>query len=149
MRAVEKPTVVGDHSPVEAWDALRADPSSFMVDVRTDAEWAFVGCPDLSSAGKPLWRLSWRSFPDMSLNQGFVTELVDLAESAGATTVFFICRSGARSLEAACAVEALAPNARAMTLANVAEGFEGDLDATGKRGRDTGWKARGLPWRQT
>ncbi|MEM7686023.1 MAG: rhodanese-like domain-containing protein, partial [Pseudomonadota bacterium] len=32
---------------------------------------------------------------------------------------------------------------------NVAEGFEGDLDADGHRGTINGWKAHGLPWRQS
>jgi len=58
--------------------------------------------------------------------------------------VLFLCRSGARSRAAAMAATA-AGYARAY---NVAEGFEGDLDAEGHRGRVNGWKVAGLPWRQ-
>ena len=31
---------------------------------------------------------------------------------------------------------------------NVADGFEGPVDAEGHRGHVAGWKAEGLPWRQ-
>jgi rhodanese-related sulfurtransferase len=43
---------VPDVSARQAWDALRDDPQAALVDVRTDAEWNFVGLPDLSAAGK-------------------------------------------------------------------------------------------------
>ena len=31
---------------------------------------------------------------------------------------------------------------------NILEGFEGDADENGHRGRKGGWRFRGLPWRQ-
>ena len=31
---------------------------------------------------------------------------------------------------------------------NVADGFEGPINADGHRGQAAGWKADGLPWRQ-
>jgi hypothetical protein len=31
---------------------------------------------------------------------------------------------------------------------NILEGFEGDPDSNGHRGRRGGWRMRGLPWRQ-
>jgi rhodanese-related sulfurtransferase len=31
---------------------------------------------------------------------------------------------------------------------NIADGFEGPLDAAGHRGTRAGWKAAGLPWQQ-
>ena len=54
-------------------------------------------------------------------------------------------RSGARSAAAAKAMTA----AGYSTCLNVADGFEGPLDAQAKRGSAGGWKAAGLPWRQT
>ena len=36
----------------KAWAALAADPSAHLVDVRTVAEWNFVGLPDLGTLGK-------------------------------------------------------------------------------------------------
>jgi len=59
--------------------------------------------------------------------------------------LLFLCRSGARSAAAAKAMTA----AGYSTCLNVADGFEGPLDANGKRGSAAGWKATGLPWRQT
>jgi rhodanese-related sulfurtransferase len=58
--------------------------------------------------------------------------------------VLFLCRSGVRS---AAAAEAAARAGYAHAY-NVTEGFEGPLDADGHRGV-SGWKAAGLPWRQS
>ena len=58
--------------------------------------------------------------------------------------VVFLCRSGNRSIGAAeAATEAgIAPSY------NVLDGFEGNLDEHKHRG-GTGWKAVGLPWKQS
>ncbi|MBZ0217823.1 MAG: hypothetical protein K8F25_14795, partial [Fimbriimonadaceae bacterium] len=58
--------------------------------------------------------------------------------------IYYLCRSGARSRHAAQLMTA----AGYSKCYNVATGFEGDLDETGKRGRMAGWKANDLPWRQ-
>ena len=42
----------GDVGPREAWDILAAHASAALVDVRTDAEWTYVGLPDLTRLGK-------------------------------------------------------------------------------------------------
>lgn len=65
-------------------------------------------------------------------------------ESDSQAPVIFICRSGQRSIGAATAATAigLSPSF------NVLEGFEGALDAQGHRGSE-GWRADGLPWRQS
>ncbi len=135
--------MVENVSPTESWDALNSDPLAHIVDVRTDAEWNFVGFPDLDPAGKRLLPISWQMFPSMQVNPGFVKALRD----AGLTPehkLYFICRSGARSLAAAeAAVDGGFPNCF-----NIADGFEGPPDADGHRGTVAGWKAEGLPWRQ-
>ncbi len=135
---------VEDVSPRDAWNALRDDPAAMLVDVRTDAEWNFVGLPDLEAAGgKRAVLIPWQTFPSMALNDGFVDQL----RRAGATPLsklFFVCRSGARSLAAAQAAQA----AGFPVAFNVADGFEGPPDAEGHRGNLAGWKADGLPWRQ-
>ena len=56
----------------------------------------------------------------------------------------FLCRSGNRSIGAAKAATA----AGIEPSYNVLDGFEGDLDDDKHRG-GTGWKAVGLPWRQS
>ena len=129
--------------PVRVWEALRKDPKAQLVDVRTDAEWNFVGLPDLSSAGKQVVPIQWQVYPTMARNAAFADQL----KEAGFTSehhIYFICRSGQRSHAAAQAAQAAGfPSAY-----NVAEGFEGGVDADGHRGTATGWKAAGLPWRQ-
>ncbi|MCW0183084.1 MAG: rhodanese-like domain-containing protein, partial [Zavarzinia sp.] len=59
--------------------------------------------------------------------------------------VLFLCRSGARSRSAAI----MATAAGIAPAYNIIAGFEGDLDGDGHRGASGGWKAEGLPWRQT
>lgn len=133
----------GDLDPTRAWELLRDDPAACLVDVRTQPEWGYVGVPDLAELGKRTVLVEWQRFPDGGLNDGFVAELRshDVPEDA---PVVFLCRSGARSVGAARAATA-AGFARSF---NVLEGFEGGLDERGHRG-GTGWRARGLPWRQS
>src|SRR5260370_22642359 len=80
----------------------------------------------------------------MQHNQEFVSAVAGAITDKGAP-LLFICRSGARSAAAAKAMTA----AGYSTCLNVAEGFEGPLDAQAKRGSAGGWKGAGLPWRQT
>lgn len=141
---------IGFASPQETWSALAEDGSALLVDVRTRAEWAFVGAPDLSGAAADVVFAEWTQFPAMSPNPRFVDDLAAEIDARGVSTVYFICRSGARSASAATAMRArLAAAGRDVACVNVVEGFEGDLDAQGRRGSVNGWKARGLPWRQT
>ncbi len=138
---------IDDVTVEEAWDRLKADPKAVLVDVRSKAEWAFVGLPDLSSIGKSVVRLEWQSFPDSAVDPAFAQRLARELTAAGAGTgdeVIFICRSGARSRMAA-QVMAGAGYGRCR---NVAQGFEGPLDEQRHRGRLAGWKAAGLPWSQ-
>lgn len=132
------------HATVEeAWAALRQDPLAALVDVRTDAEWTYVGLPDLSAASKQVHRIPWQIFPAMTVNEGFVPALA----AAGLTTahpLYFLCRSGARSLAAAGAAQAAGYG----RVFNIADGFEGPLDEAAHRRTRAGWIAAGLPWRQ-
>jgi rhodanese-related sulfurtransferase len=129
--------------PAQVWEALRSDPTSVLIDVRTDAEWNYVGLADLSSIGKDVVLLSWQAYPAMQVNAQFGAQLHQ-AGLQQAQKLYFICRSGVRSLAAAQAAQAAGfPNSF-----NVADGFEGPLDAEGHRGSAGGWKAENLPWRQ-
>lgn len=140
---------VDQQTPSQAFQAI-SEGDAALVDVRTRPEWAFVGVPDLSQAGKSVLTIEWRRFPDMSVNDGFVAELHRQLGGKLPSAIYFICRSGARSLEAAATAAASFAAAGLTTeCINVAEGFEGDLDPEGHRGRSNGWKARDLPWRQS
>ena len=133
----------GDITPEEAWKILNDDPQAVLVDCRTDAEWRFVGVPDLTGLDRDVVYVEWNR-TDGSRNDGFVDDLVAAGVAPGDRPVVFLCRSGNRSIGAAeAATEAgIAPSY------NVLDGFEGDLDEDRHRGA-TGWKAVGLPWKQS
>lgn len=136
--------------PTDAWELLSDDPSARLIDVRTRAEWGFVGVPDVSELGHETLFIEWAAWPDMSLNPRFVEEVRAALGPDTPSTMLFLCRSGVRSLKAANAVAAsLVEDAPATRCLNVAEGFEGDLDPSNHRGHQNGWKARGLAWRQS
>lgn len=137
-------------NPSEAWERLGNNPDAALVDVRTNAELSFVGGPDLSGLNKAPVCVEWASFPDMSINPRFVAALEEELGGTFPAEIYFICRSGARSLKAAEAVSAhFIQMGRPVTCFNVDEGFEGDLGPSGHRGGHNGWKARGLAWRQS
>jgi rhodanese-related sulfurtransferase len=141
---------VDELPPPDAHAALGADPASMLVDVRTRAEWAFTGMPDLSALGKDVLAVEWVSYPSMAPNPRFYDEVLAKAGGSLPGRLFFICRSGARSMAAARAVAAeSAARGQPVRCTNVAEGFEGDLDGDRHRGTLNGWKAHGLPWRQS
>lgn len=141
---------VGEVNPTEAWSRLEKNSSAVLVDVRTEAEWTFVGVPDLGEIGKAPVCVEWAAYPDMSNNPRFVAAVMEKLGGPLPSEIFFICRSGARSLRAAEAVaEHLAEIGQGAACFNVAEGFEGDLNALGHRGDINGWKSRGLGWTQS
>jgi rhodanese-related sulfurtransferase len=129
----------GDVLPKAAHTRLVENDRAYLIDVRTDAEWAFVGVPAVDR----LVRIPWQFFPTMERNATFV-EQVEAAGVPRDGEVYLICRSGARSAAAAAALT----DAGFAECYNVAEGFEGDKDAAGHRGTVGGWKHAGLPWVQ-
>ena len=134
----------GDVAPATAWKILSERKDAVLIDVRTRPEWNFVGLPDLESLAKKPALIEWQVFPSMQPNPDFVTALSGALANKD-TPLLFLCRSGARSAAAAKAMTA----AGYSTCLNVADGFEGPLDAEAKRGSAGGWKAAKLPWRQT
>jgi rhodanese-related sulfurtransferase len=129
---------------------MAEDAGAMLVDVRTQAEWAFVGTADTGPIGRPQCFIEWVSFPDMRANPGFLDRLEAEVRRHDATALYFICRSGGRSHDAAIAAASrFAEAGRPLRCVNVLEGFEGPLDAEAHRATAGGWKARGLPWRQS
>ncbi len=136
-------TYAGDISPLEAWDMLEKQENAVLVDVRTDAEWAWVGQADLSSLGKQHHCVEWNTFPDGIPNGDFVHE-VKMYIKNKSLPVLLLCRSGVRSRHAAIALTA----SGYQTCYNIAGGFEGDKNEQGHRGTVNGWKVAGLAWKQ-
>jgi rhodanese-related sulfurtransferase len=135
--------MVENVAPRKVWEMLQTDATAQLVDVRTDVEWNFVGLTDLAAAGKQPVLIPWQVYPQMAVNPDFVAQ----AQQAGLAPeqhIFFLCRTGVRSLAAANAMQA----AGFAHVYNIADGFEGPPDGDGHRGQVAGWKASGLPWRQ-
>ena len=125
----------GDISPQLAWAWVQAG-EAVLVDVRTDAEREWVGGVPGAVA------LAWKQWPGMALNVDFDSD-VKAAVSAGKKALM-LCRSGVRSIAAARRATELGIEAY-----NILEGFEGDPDTNGQRGKTGGWRCLGLPWRQS
>ncbi|MCW8305759.1 rhodanese-like domain-containing protein [Acidiphilium sp. PA] len=135
--------MIDDVAPKQVWEALMTHPDAVLIDVRTTAEWNFVGMPDLSQTGKHTIPIQWQVFPTMQPNPHFLDQVKD----AGLTEqhhLYFICRTGGRSMAAADS----ARNAGFKHVYNVKDGFEGPHDQRGHRGHVAGWKHDGLPWTQ-
>ncbi len=125
----------GDVSPQLAWAWVQAG-QAVLVDVRTDAERAWVGfVPDAQP-------LAWKQWPGMAMNPDFDAGIQALG--ADGRKLVLLCRSGVRSVAAAQRATELGLQAY-----NILEGFEGDPDAAAQRGKLGGWRFHGLPWRQS
>jgi rhodanese-related sulfurtransferase len=124
----------GDVSPQLAWAWVQAG-EAVLVDVRTDAERAWVGFVPGAEA------LAWKQWPGMAMNPDFDAGIQALG--AGGKKLVLLCRSGVRSVAAAQRATELGLQAY-----NILEGFEGDPDANAHRGQRGGWRFHGLPWRQ-
>lgn len=126
-----------ERSAQEAWDAVNSDDNAYIIDVRTDIEWSQVGAPDLGALSSKLHFISWQLPPDTRVNAAFLEELA-ATQIPQNGKLYFLCRSGVRSLAAA----RLAAEAGYETPINVAAGFEGIAGPDGKR--HGGWVGAGL-----
>jgi rhodanese-related sulfurtransferase len=123
----------GDISNTQAYDLWLAG-EAVLVDVRTDAEREWVGFVPGAVA------VAWKQWPGMAMNEGFDAAIRAAAQGK---KLLLLCRSGVRSIAAARRATELGLEAY-----NVLEGFEGDANSHGQRGRLGGWRHAGLPWRQ-
>lgn len=135
----------GNLTPEEAWEIMKSEENAVLIDVRSGAEWAYVGMVDLSSLGKQDVKIEWKAFSNgvMAENPNFVAE-VTAACPDKAAKVLSLCRSGVRSI----ATSKVLTEAGFAQAYNVLEGFEGDKDTQEHRGQTGGWKHRALPWKQ-
>ena len=127
----------GSLLPTEALTFLQENSDARLIDVRSKAEWSWVG--RIPGAVE----IEWLVFPSMQANPDFLEHLS--LKVPKESPVMFICRSGVRSNQAAIA----ALESGYLNCFNVLEGFEGDKDSNGHRGVQGGWKAAGLPWVQS
>ncbi len=127
----------GSLLPEEAYQILQLAPGAKIIDVRSKAEWDFVG--RIANAVE----IEWATYPGMKPNPNFLAALEQQVDKEA--LVMFICRTGGRSHQAAMAAEAAGYN----EVYNVLEGFEGDKNAQEHRNSLTGWRAHQLPWLQS
>lgn len=136
----------GDVTVGACWEAVSQQADAFLIDVRTSAEWTYVGFPRLPASERQLFQ-EWQVFPSMAVDPRFAEKVAArIAELGGseASKLYFLCRSGVRSMASAAALTA----AGFQHCYNVLDGFEGPPDDEGHRGTTAGWKAADLPWAQ-
>lgn len=137
----------GDVNCSKCWEALNNTNNALLIDVRTVAEWSFVGVPYIGSTGKKIILVDWQQFPQMTVNPFFTDRVGEQVKAAGcdeSAELYLLCRSGVRSIAAAEALTAAGYG----NAFNVLGGFEGSPDENGHRGKLQGWKSDGLPWKQ-
>ena len=129
--------------PKMAVERLQNNPQALFVDVRSKAEYKYVGYPENSIL------IPWIDNPDWEPNPEVFSDLVmqelDGRENLLNTEIILICRSGFRSNEALKCLE----NKGFTQVSHVASGFEGDLDENDHRGNLNGWRHDGMPWSQS
>ena len=129
--------------PKMAVDRLQNNPQALFVDVRSKAEYKYVGFPENSIL------IPWIDDPDWEPNPEAFSDAVmqelDGRENLSDTEIILICRSGFRSNEALKCLE----NKGFTQVSHVASGFEGDLDENDHRGNLNGWRHDGMPWSQS
>jgi sulfur dioxygenase len=124
----------GDITPELAWQWMQSG-EAVMVDIRTEAERAWVGfVPGVAGVMYKVW-------PGMALNPDYDKQLQAVASKD--KKLMLLCRSGLRSVPAAKRAAELGFQAY-----NILEGFEGDPDDQAHRNNIGGWRHLGLPWRQ-
>ena len=136
----------GDITPEEAWKLLSDNPEAVLVDGRTDAEWRFVGVPDLSSLRRDVVYIEWNT-TDGKHNDNFVAELLEQIAVAG---------SDDRGRWSSCVAPVIARSAPPRSRPRRASprpttcwtASKATSTSDGHRG-GTGWRAIGLPWKQS
>jgi len=129
--------------PKMAVEKLQNNPKALFVDVRSKAEYKYVGYPENSIL------IPWIDDPDWEPNPEVFSDSVmqelDGRENLLNTEIILICRSGYRSNDALKCLE----NKGFTQVSHVASGFEGDLDENDQRGNLNGWRHDDMPWSQS
>jgi rhodanese-related sulfurtransferase len=123
--------------PTKAYEILQGSPNTLLIDCRTEVEFFYVGHP------VDAINIEWNTAPDFELNPNFADEVLRMAGRKD-RPIILICRSGKRSVDAGLELE----KQGFTNVANVLQGFEGELDGEHHRGNLGGWRKHGLPWRQ-
>ena len=111
----------------DAFDFLSKKVDSHLIDTRSDLEWKTTGIPDLSSINKEVNLVNWGPVLDQNFFEQYKKFL--LSSFNQKDSLFFICRSGSRSLIAA----KLAIEFGFTKSFNIYEGFYNENDQNWKK----------------
>ena len=84
---------------LDAFDLLSIKDNSHLIDTRSDIEWKATGIPDLTSISKETNLVNWGPILDEKFFDKYKKFLLIRFDQKD--SLFFICRSGSRSLMAA------------------------------------------------
>ena len=145
-------------SAFEAYEIVTTDANAFILDVRTIAEWKWVGHPGANKLADP-------EFPDLEgfnligkvvnissridkkgqfvVNRSFLSDVNEFFQDYPDVILITMCRSGPRAAAAAQTLEDNGYNVKSM-----GESFSGSADERGYR-TINGWVNSGLPYSYT
>ena len=87
----------GDIGARGAWNELERTPDATLVDVRTRAEWTYVGVPNLAGIGKQAVPVEWDDFQSGKVVPDFAGRLKAELEARGIGVEAMDSRAAARS----------------------------------------------------
>jgi rhodanese-related sulfurtransferase len=123
-------------SPQEAYE-LANQPSSYIIDVRSIAEYVFIGHPEMAfNIPFSFWN---EELQKLVPNADFIADIK--ASFKKDDVLIFLCRSGGRSLNAAKKIV----ETGFTRVHNLTQGFEGKKDENGYR-TIGGWKNSGVSY---
>lgn len=131
-------SAVGKVNSAQCWQALQAKEKAHLIDVRSPEEWQETGVAKLDDIKKEVKLLSWLFLtPSIHPNRNFMNDLEQIFPDRE-VELFFICKSGGRSMQAAEAALSFGYK----KVFNVGDGFVGDEMSK------NGWMNSDLPRRE-
>jgi len=142
--------MIKETSSTKAYSILQQSENAVLIDVRSAAEYEYVGHPKnaihIAIKEPPTWETSSNFVTNVerALAEKFACADNPLFDICLHSEIFLICRSGKRSGEAALLLGAK----NFKNIFNIADGFEGDKDKNNHRSVLNGWRFNKLPWEQ-
>ena len=112
---------------LDAFNFLSKNLNSHLIDTRSDLEWKITGVPDLSSINKETNLINWGPVLDKNFLENYQKFLLNSFNQED--SLFFICRSGSRSLMATQLAIELGFN----NSFNIYAGFDNESDQNWKK----------------
>ena len=138
---------VGNIEAKDSFNEIVSSDDTFLIDVRSFRELYVDGVAHFENHADKLLFCEWRGEYSVYEKKEFLGVLLSRIDLSDTSSLFFICRSGIRSLEAAEFVGSeLAKMGEDVSCVNVSDGYEGNAFKMFGFGEKNGWKAAGLPY---